>query len=108
MSSVSPSPLHPEVQQELAQRQQQEQEILVPLETSLQQESIRGNIGAAVDGRDLQFLNEGKGWYREEKHGREVEVGEIAVQPAETEGKYKMTAVIDGQVITHEISQKGV
>ena len=98
--------LHPEVQQELAQRQQQEQEILVPLETSLQQESIQGNIGAAVDGRDLQFLNEGKGWYREEKHGREVEVGEIAVQPAETKGKYKMTAVIDGQVISHEISQK--
>ena len=98
--------LHPEVQQELAQRQQQEQDILVPLEISLQQESIQGNIGAAVDGRDLQFLNEGKGWYREEKHGREVEVGEIAVQPAETEGKYKMTAVIDGQVISHEISQK--
>lgn len=38
--------LHPEVQQELAQRQQQEQDILVPLETSLQQESIQGNIGA--------------------------------------------------------------
>lgn len=81
--------LHPEVQQELAQRQQQEQEILVPLETSLQQESIQGNIGAAVNGRDLQFLNEGKGWYREEKHGREVEVGEIAVQPLKRRGNIK-------------------
>mgnify|MGYP001046353816 CR=1 FL=1 len=30
----------------------------------------------------------------------------IAVQPAQTEGKYKMTAVIDGQVISHEITQK--
>lgn len=45
-------------------------------------------------------------WYREERHGREVEVGEIAVHPSPIEGKYKMTAVIDGQVISHEISQK--
>lgn len=30
----------------------------------------------------------------------------IAVQPAETEGKYKMTAIINGEPITHEISQK--
>lgn len=98
--------LHPEVRQELEERQRQEQELFLPLETSMQQESIQGSIGAAVDGRDLQVLNEGKGWYREEKHGREVEVGEIAVQPAQTEGKYKMSAVIDGQVVSHEISQK--
>ena len=38
--------------------------------------------------------------------GREVEVGEIAVHPSPTEGKFKMTAVIDGQVVSHEISQK--
>lgn len=98
--------LHPEVRQELEERQRQEQELFLPLETSMQQESIQGSIGAAVDGRDLQVLNEGKGWYREEKHGREVEIGEIAVQPAQTEGKYKMSAVIDGQVVSHEISQK--
>ena len=98
--------LHPEVRQELEERQQQEQELFLPLETSMQQESIQGRIGAAVDGRDLQVLNEDKGWYREEKHGREVEIGEIAVQPAQTEGKYKMSAVIDGQVVSHEISQK--
>lgn len=98
--------LHPEVRQELEERQRQEQELFLPLEISIQQESIQGSIGAAVDGRDLQVLNEGKGWYREEKHGREVEVGEIAVQPAQTEGKYKMSAVIDGQVISHEISQR--
>ena len=98
--------LHPEVRQELEERQRQEQELFLPLETSMQQESIQGSIGAAVDGRDLQVLNEGKGWYREEKHGREVEIGEIAVQPAQTEGKYKMSAVIDGQVISHEISQR--
>ena len=98
--------LHPEVRQELEERQRQEQELFLPLEISMQQESIQGSIGAAVDGRDLQVLNEGKGWYREEKHGREVEVGEIAVQPAQTEGTYKMSAVIDGQVISHEISQR--
>ena len=100
--------LHPEVQQDLEQRQRQEQEAFMPVETSLQQqeESIQGDIGASVDGRDLQFLNENKGWYREEKHGREVEVSQIAVQPAQTEGKYRMTAVIDGQAISHEITQR--
>ena len=100
--------LHPEVQQDLEQRQRQEQEAFMPVETSLQQqeESVQGNIGAVVDGRDLQFLNENKGWYREEKHGREVEVSQIAVQPAQTEGKYRMTAVIDGQAISHEITQR--
>lgn len=98
--------LHPEVRQELDERQRQEQEVFMPLEAALQQESIQGSIGAVVDGRDLQLLDERKGWYREERHGREVEVSEIAVQPAQTEGKYKMTAVIDGQVISHEINQK--
>ena len=98
--------LHPEVQQDLEQRQRHEQELFVPQGTAVQNEDMQNGIGAAVDGRDLQLLNEGKGWYREEKHGREVEVGEIAVQPAETDGKYKMTAVIDGQVISHEITQR--
>ena len=98
--------LHPEVQQDLEHRQRQEQELFVPQETTVQHEDMQNGISAAVDGRDLQLLNDGKGWYREEKHGREVEVGEISVQPAETEGKYKMTAVIDGQVISHEITQR--
>lgn len=98
--------LHPEVQQDLEHRQRQEQELFVPQETTVQHEDMQNGIGAVVDGRDLQLLNDGKGWYREEKHGREVEVGEISVQPAETEGKYKMTAVIDGQVISHEITQR--
>lgn len=98
--------LHPEVQQDLEHRQRQEQELFVPQETTVQHEDMQNGIGAAVDGRALQLLNDGKGWYREEKHGREVEVGEISVQPAETEGKYKMTAVIDGQVISHEITQR--
>lgn len=98
--------LHPEVRQDLEERQRQEQELFVQPEASVQQEYIQGSVGASVDGRDLQLLDEGKGWYREEKHGREVEVSEIAVQPAQTVGKYKMSAVIDGQVISHEITQK--
>lgn len=113
--------LHPEVEQDLAARQQQEQEILLPLETDnglalhsneqtiLQEdESIirEPQEGALIDGRDLPYLNESKGWYREGEHGREVEVEAIAVQPAEAEGKYRMTAIINGEAITHEISQK--
>lgn len=98
--------LHPEVQAELEQRQQQEQKVLVSQEYPIQQEKIPFEADAVIDGRDLSLLDERKGWYREERHGREVEVGEIAVHPGETEGKYQMTAVIDGQVITHEISQK--
>lgn len=113
--------LHPEVEQDLAARQQQEQEILLPLEaknglaphsnkqTILQEdESIirEPQEGALIDGRDLPYLNESKGWYREEEHGREVEVEAIAVQPAEAEEKYRMTAIINGEAITHKISQK--
>lgn len=98
--------LHPEVQRELAERQRQEQEILSPLEMPLPEEEMRNNAVASVDGRDLQLLNGNKGWYREEKHGREVEVSEIGVQPSQTAGMYRMTAVIDGLVISHEITQK--
>ncbi|HQH66281.1 MAG TPA: hypothetical protein PLA62_08960 [Clostridia bacterium] len=113
--------LHPEVEQDLAARQQQEQEILLPLETDnglaphsneqtvLQEdESIirEPQEGVLIDGRDLPYLHESKGWYREGEHGREVEVEAIAVQPAEAEGKYRMTVIINGEAITHEISQK--
>ena len=58
-----------------------------------------------VDGAALCGFNERKGFYRERAHGREVEVGNIQVDPA-ANGKYKMTAVINGQAITHEITQK--
>lgn len=113
--------LHPEVEQDLAARQQQEQEILLPLEADnglapysneqaiLQEdESIirEPQEGALIDGRDLPYLHESKGWYREGEHGREVEVEAIVVQPAEAEGKYRMTAIINGEAITQEISQK--
>ena len=60
-----------------------------------------------VDGRELEKLKESKGWYREQAHGREVAVGAITVEPdQEHTGKYKMTAIIDGQRVSHEITQK--
>lgn len=58
-----------------------------------------------VDGAALLEFNERKGFYRERAHGREVEVGNIQVDPT-ANGKYKMTAVINGQTISHEITQK--
>jgi len=94
--------LRPEVQQELDSRLQPVLENSPVEKSSLNQASIDHNIGI-VDGRELQ---ENKGWFREGAHGREVEVGEISVQPSEGQGKYKMTAVINGEHITHEITQK--
>jgi len=58
---------------------------------------------ASVDGASLNAIS-GQGWYRECQHGREVSVGEITAE--EVDGKYKMTAIINGESITHEISQK--
>ena len=59
------------------------------------------------------MINENKGWYREGAHGREVKVGDIMVEkvpPMEVdkkgEDKYRMTAIINGEAITHEIKQK--
>lgn len=98
--------LHSEVQQDLEARLRQEQEPPMPTEAQMQHERVQDGITASVDGRDLQLLNEDKGWYREGNHGREVEVSRIAVQPTEVAGKYKMTAVINGQTISHEITQK--
>ena len=105
--------LHPELEQELQQRQQQDEERLLPLE---EDETVRRDVlqgDAMVRGEDLALINENKGWYREGAHGREVEVGDIMVEkvpPAEGEkkgeAKYRMTAIINGEAITHEIKQK--
>lgn len=59
-----------------------------------------------MDGNDLSYINPDKGWFREGRHGREVTVDEIRVEQAETEGKYRMTAVIDGETVSHKITQK--
>lgn len=57
-------------------------------------------------GADIEAVKPGKGWYREGSDGRAVTVGEIKVEQEQTTGKYRMTAIIDGQAITHEISAK--
>lgn len=70
--------------------------------------------GASVHGEDLQMEAGNKGWYREGAHGREVHVGEIRVEPIRpevadeknNEVKYKMTAVINGEAISHEITAR--
>ena len=75
-----------------------------------------------VNGADLEKMNERKAWYREGKHGREVDVGDIWVeknplpQPQSKEGNkdeskdhkftYKMCAVINGEVVSHVIDKK--
>ena len=112
--------LHPEVRQELMAQEQavvelaqspQAQELSVQAEQPYQAQGIdlmhegHKDIGATIDGRELYGLHGNKAWYREGKHGREVEVGEISVRPT-AEGKYTMTAVINGESITHEITQK--
>lgn len=91
--------LRPEVQQELDSRMQM-QSTVEPLQ--VQQEPVTNKVGV-VNGQDL---DENKGWFREGKHGREVSVGEIRVEPAEQEGKYRMTAIINGERVSHEITQK--
>ena len=80
---------------------------------------IQNATSNRVEGAALLEFNERKGFYRERAHGREVEVGNIQVDPtangrSATQGdacseglkKYKMTAVINGQTISHEITQK--
>lgn len=72
---------------------------------------------AHVDGNSLYEINEGKGWFREGKHGREVQVDDIKVEPVRDEkgeiqkdekgnALFRMTAVINGESISHEITQK--
>lgn len=129
--------LKPEVRQDLNQQEQSvvnlaqnqpvvqnEQYTVSPEEQAMMDMLHEGHpeIGAVINGRDLDALEENKAWFREGQHGREVSVERISVQPvvpeqqpegehkgkgkSATETKYTMTAVINGEVITHEISQK--
>lgn len=50
----------------------------------------------SVDGRDLGFINNRKGFYVDVDNGREVDVQKINVERVR-EGSYKMTAVIGGR-----------
>lgn len=67
---------------------------------------------AYVNGDSLENLKASKEWKRSGEHGRDTQVGDIVVEKLkdakgqEIEGKYKMTAVIDGNVFSHEITGK--
>ena len=122
--------LKPEVEQSLVPQQtvqngnEQVQVIADPLAQRAHEAPTLNPDEGYVDGSRIEDLNERKGWYREGAHGREVEVGDIWVdkvvpqkkengEDSQSKGKkdedkvtYRMSAVINGEVITHEISQK--
>ena len=107
--------LHPDVKEDLERQltaveqmeQGDRQGLHEPEELVVTPEARELPKGTVVmDGNDLVNINPDKGWYREGRHGREVTVDEIRVEPTETEGKFRMTAVIDGETVSHEITQK--
>ena len=111
--------LRPEVEAELNHPLSMQDDTIVamdgqqlPLQAEKEDKSI-----AHVDGNSLYELNESKGWYREGVHGREVNVDDIKVEPVRNEQgelekdkkgevKYRMTAIINGESISHDITQK--
>lgn len=110
--------LTPEVEAELNNRQQividQSQPLVYDNQAVVEPED---RSVAHVDGNSLYEINEGKGWFREGKHGREVQVDDIKVEPVRDEkgeiqkdekgnALFRMTAVINGESISHEITQK--
>lgn len=111
--------LKPEVEQQLSEALQARQTMAADeglvVAPDLQQPEDRSI--ARVDGNALYELNENKAWFREGKHGREVTVDDIRVEPVRNQQgepvkdekgdvKYRMTAVINGEAISHEITQK--
>ena len=122
--------LKPEVEAQLNSRMTADDRIQItadPLAGQHHAPTLDPEQGYA-NGRDLEAMNDRKGWYREGKHGRDVEVGDIWVEktPKPTPEKvqdnakeqkqkqsdeeqkftYRMSAVINGEVITHDISKK--
>ena len=77
-----------------------------------EQEDERRGIGR-VWGESLHDMQTREGWFREGAHGREVSVGEIKVEPIRDEEqttgkdmKYRMSAVINGHEVSHEITRR--
>ena len=100
--------IHPEP----ALMTQMEARILMEQVILQEQEDERRGIGR-VHGEDLYGMESRQGWFREGAHGREVNVGEIKVEPIRSENeeqgrdmKYRMTAVINGEAISHEITRR--
>ena len=89
-----------------------EADLLIQQVILQEQEDERRGIGR-VHGEDLYGMESSQGWFREGAHGREVSVGEIRVEPLRNENeehgrdmKYRMTAVINGEAVSHEITRR--
>ncbi len=109
--------LRPEIEAELNNRQQMVIDQSLPSNGDQITIEPEDRSIAHVDGNSLYEQNESKGWFREGKHGREVQVDDIKVEPVRNEqgeiqkdekgnAKFRMTAVINGESISHEITQK--
>ena len=109
--------LRPEIEAELNNRQQMVIDQSLPSNGDQITIEPEDRSVAHVDGNSLYGQNENKGWFREGKHGREVQVDDIKVEPVRNElgeiqkdekgnAKFLMTAVINGESISHEITQK--
>lgn len=74
---------------------------------SVKEGDYKGEIANSnsTDGVRLDEVKEGRGWFRDGKDGREVEVREISVR-ALPDGKYQMKGDVDGEEVTKEISKK--
>ena len=89
-----------------------EADLLIQQVILQEQEDERRGIGR-VHGEDLYGMESRQGWFREGAHGREISVGEIRVEPLRNENeehgrdmKYRMTAVINGEAVSHEITRR--
>lgn len=111
--------LTPEVEAELNARQEVVAEHTFPLTQGNEYVIVEqeDRSVAHVDGNSLYDINQDKGWFREGRNGREVQVDDIRVEPVRNEqgeiqkdekgnAMFRMTAVINGESISHEISQK--
>ena len=105
--------LSPAVESEINQRQ----ETVIEYGHPIVEEKHEQRDVAHINGQDLYELNENKAWYREGNHGREVNVEDIKVEPIRNaqgelekdekgNAMFRMTAVINGESISHEITEK--
>jgi hypothetical protein len=93
--------LHPSVLADLNAKLQQQNDYLTRVTNEVLPKGV-----VEMNGRDIAAIAPDKGWYRNVAHGREVTVDQIRVEPTDQKGKYRMTAVIDGERVSHELTQK--
>ena len=115
--ALSPAALEEIRQQERSLHPQpviaEDMSYLVMQQAVLQErEDERRGIGR-VYGESIYDMQSREGWFREGAHGREVRVGDIRVEPVRDDAqqagrdmKYRMTAVINGEEISHEITRR--